>query len=128
VDFTGITAAEQSPSDTYARLLLPKKYGYPLWLQDPDVGLPLEYRSVGVNIGDVGTVTYDGGFDFFFNIRCEASDPVNQFGVPDGFMPLVLKDEYVLGHPQRHVKGTHIFGGHGPFHKERLVAEYGNME
>ena len=112
-------------NDIYAALLLPKKHGYPLWLQDPDSGLPLAYRSVGVNIGDVGTITYDGGFDFLFNICHDANHPVNFFGVPDGFTPLPLKPEDVIKRPEMHDKGYYI--SNPRFSKERLrEEEFGN--
>ena len=118
--------AEQSACDTYAKLLLPRRHGYPLWLQDPDPGSPLEYRSVGVNIGDVGVITYDGGFDFFFNICHAANDPVNWLGVPDGFVPLTLKPEDVVKRPEMHDKGTHISSAH--INKVQFGEEvYGNV-
>ena len=41
--------------------------GYPLWNPDPDL-LPRARQSVGLRIGDVGTVDERGRFDFFFNI------------------------------------------------------------
>jgi hypothetical protein len=125
-DNLDITAAEQSPNGIYAALLLPKKHGYPLWLQDPDCGLPLAHRSVGVNIGDVGTITYDGGFDFFFNICHDANHPINLFGVPDGFVPLPLEPEDVIQRPEMHGKGTYI--SNPRFSKEQLREEvYGNV-
>ena len=109
-DDLGITLAEQSqaPCDIYAKLLLPIKHGYPLWLQDPDPGLSPAYRSAGVNIGDVGTITYDGGFDFFFNICYAADHPINCFGVPGGFVPLTVEPKDVFKRPEMHDKGTHI--------------------
>ena len=122
----GITLAEQSqaPCDIYARLLLPLKHGYPLWFQDPDTELPAAYRSIGVNVGDVGAITEDGGFDFFFNICRDADDPVNQWlGVPDGFVPLTLKDKDIRTCPKGHLKDTHLFGGYGLIHKDQLMEE-----
>ncbi|KAG8216998.1 hypothetical protein J3R82DRAFT_7311 [Butyriboletus roseoflavus] len=41
--------------------------GYPLWNPNPD-SLPPARQSVGLRIGDVGTVDERGRFDFFFNI------------------------------------------------------------
>ena len=121
-------AAEQAPSDIYAKLLLPKKHGYPLWLHDPDPSLPLAYRSIGVRIGDVGTITYDGGFDFLFNICHDANDPVNWLGVPDGFVPLTLEDEDVLRRPEMHDKGTHISSPRvSKVHPELSEDEYENV-
>ncbi|KAJ7887850.1 hypothetical protein B0H14DRAFT_2562619 [Mycena olivaceomarginata] len=42
--------------------------GFPLYRPEPQINLPAQYREKGVAIGDVGTVTVDGDFDFFFNI------------------------------------------------------------
>ena len=73
-------------SEVYARLLLPKRLGFPLWCPAPDANLPNEYRLKGVSIGDIGVLTDDGGFDFLFNICLPPEDPINsQYGVPDGF-------------------------------------------
>ena len=41
--------------------------GYPLWNPDPSL-LPRDRQSVGLRIGDVGTVDERGRFDFFFNV------------------------------------------------------------
>ncbi|KIM72179.1 hypothetical protein PILCRDRAFT_804222 [Piloderma croceum F 1598] len=78
------------PSDVYARQLLVKHYGYPLFVPEPDDGLPVEYRNKGTSIGDVGIITPDGSFDFLFNICVPANDPVNCYGVPDGFEHVLL--------------------------------------
>ena len=105
--------AEQSPSDIYARLLLPKKQGYPLWFPEPDENLPFEYHSVGVGIGDVGMITSDGAFDFLFNICRPANDPVNWLGVPNGFAPLPLDPTKDVRRVQKmYDPGTHISSAH----------------
>ncbi|KAJ7726670.1 hypothetical protein B0H14DRAFT_2183835, partial [Mycena olivaceomarginata] len=49
--------------------------------------LPDQYQRTGVAIGDVGTVTVEGDFDFFFNIYLEANNPINA-NVPQDFVPL----------------------------------------
>jgi hypothetical protein len=72
-------------SEVYARLLLPKKLGLPLWTPEPDDNLSDEYRKKGVSIGDVGIMKSDGDFDFLFNICVSSDDPVNHRGVPPGF-------------------------------------------
>ncbi|KAJ7916968.1 hypothetical protein B0H13DRAFT_1468725, partial [Mycena leptocephala] len=50
--------------------------------------LPTEYQKTGVQIGDVGRVTPEGIFDFFFNIYLPADHPVNDNDVPENFYPL----------------------------------------
>lgn len=45
-------------------------------------------RTLGISIGDVGILTPEGGFDFVFNIFCDATHPINAVvGVPDNFIP-----------------------------------------
>ncbi|KIM76638.1 hypothetical protein PILCRDRAFT_643331 [Piloderma croceum F 1598] len=73
------------PSDVYARQLLPKQYGYPLFVPEPYDNLPEEYRARGASIGDVGIIMPDGSFSFVFNICIPADDPINCYGVPEGF-------------------------------------------
>ncbi|KAJ7592759.1 hypothetical protein C8J56DRAFT_780504, partial [Mycena floridula] len=75
---------------TYARLLLPHRCGYPLWIPESDSNLPAAYKEEGVRIGDLGYLSDDGGFNYLFNI-CEASDhPINTGRTPQGFRPLSL--------------------------------------
>ena len=52
----------------YERPLTPKDRGFPLWIPQPNMMLPIPYRAKGVCIGDVGIITEFGGFDFLFNI------------------------------------------------------------
>ncbi|KAG7089232.1 hypothetical protein E1B28_010931 [Marasmius oreades] len=75
-------------SRVYARALYPLGHGCALWIPEPNDALSEPYRETGVRIGDVGILTIDGGFDFIFNICCSADDPINQYGVPEGFQPL----------------------------------------
>ncbi|ESK85279.1 kinase-likeprotein [Moniliophthora roreri MCA 2997] len=74
----------------YADLLLPLQHGHPLWLPKPTKhSLPKEYRRQGVQIGDVGVITSDGGFEFLFNVCLPADHPINQFrGTPSNFTPI----------------------------------------
>ncbi|KAJ7814637.1 hypothetical protein B0H14DRAFT_3878647 [Mycena olivaceomarginata] len=80
-----------SESENYSNQLLRQGRGFPLYAPKPCKSHPAEYRRRGVTIGDVGTVTPDGNFDFFFNIYRSADDPVNT-NVPEGFVPLSLYD------------------------------------
>jgi hypothetical protein len=75
----------QAPSDVYARQLLPKQYGYPLFVPEPYDDLPAEYRDRGTSIGDVGIIMPNGSFSFVLNICAPMDDPVNCYGVPEGF-------------------------------------------
>ena len=98
-----------SPSEVYVRQLLPKKNGLPLLVPEPYDNLPLEYRETGVRIGDVGTHTDDGSFDFLFNICVPADDPVNSLhGVPDGFEPVPLAEAEISTIQKMHKKGSVI--------------------
>jgi len=75
-------------SETYARHLLLKKRGFPLWIPGPNNNLPTAYRRIGINIGDVGIITQSGAFSFLFNI-CQASDsPINPRILPEQFCTL----------------------------------------
>jgi hypothetical protein len=64
---------------------------------------------MGTDIGDVGVVTTDGAFDVIFNICRSADDPLNRFGVPDGFEQVDL-DPYrdVASLAQYHRPGSHV--------------------
>ncbi|KAJ7934596.1 hypothetical protein B0H13DRAFT_1591560 [Mycena leptocephala] len=76
------------PIQTYTHQLLRRKRGFPLYNTSPQQNLPDEYRKTGVSIGDVGAVTPDGTFDFFFNIFLPCNHPINAGRVPDDFVPL----------------------------------------
>ncbi|KAF8145400.1 hypothetical protein K438DRAFT_545667 [Mycena galopus ATCC 62051] len=76
-----------SESGFYCSELLRRGRGFPLYVPGPQAGLPAEYRKRGVAIGDVGRVTQEGSFDFFFNIYRPADHPINA-KVPDDFVPL----------------------------------------
>ncbi|KAJ7870368.1 hypothetical protein B0H13DRAFT_1522488, partial [Mycena leptocephala] len=75
-------------SEIYCNQLLRRKRGFPLYDPEPRQSLPAEYRSSGVAIGDVGRVTPEGTFDFFFNIFLPADHPININNVPEDFCPL----------------------------------------
>ncbi|KAJ7229889.1 hypothetical protein GGX14DRAFT_409580, partial [Mycena pura] len=84
-------AIVHSESGLYSNQLLRQGRGYPLYVPGPQIKLPAEYRRHGVAIGDVGTVTPQGDFDFFFNIYLPAGPPINA-NVPEDFVPLLCYD------------------------------------
>ncbi|KDQ31444.1 hypothetical protein PLEOSDRAFT_1036968, partial [Pleurotus ostreatus PC15] len=88
-------------SQIYARQLLVKRHGYPLWIPEPYGHSPI-YRTKGVRIGDVGYVTQDGGFETLFNIRASPNDPINRRGVPNGFQEVHLHVHDVVHLPNFH--------------------------
>ena len=67
---------------------MPTGKSFPLWVPEPGLSLPLDYRLRGVSIGDVGLITPDGAFDYLFNICCPSTNPVNHNGVPEDFEPI----------------------------------------
>ncbi|GAV99971.1 Pkinase-domain-containing partial [Lentinula edodes] len=94
------SSSTETEWEVYARLLLPRKRGYPLWLPKPHQGLPEEYRRVGVRIGDVGILNELGGFDYLFNACLPADHPVNIGRVPPDFRHLQGVDvRFVDAHP-----------------------------
>ncbi|KAJ7913191.1 hypothetical protein B0H13DRAFT_507814 [Mycena leptocephala] len=77
-----------SESEIYCNQLLRRKRGFPLYVPGPQRNLPEEYQKTGVSIGDVGRITEEGIFDFFFNIYHPADHPINNNDVPENFAPL----------------------------------------
>ncbi|KAJ7603735.1 hypothetical protein FB45DRAFT_709836, partial [Roridomyces roridus] len=75
-------------SQCYCNQLLFQGRGFPLYVPAPQGNLPPDYKHHGVSIGDVGTVTPQGVFRFFFNIYLPAEHPINHNDVPDNFSPL----------------------------------------
>ncbi|KAJ7649898.1 hypothetical protein FB45DRAFT_731891 [Roridomyces roridus] len=82
---------EYTEIEIYCSQMLRRRRGFPLYVPEPSPNLPAEYQRNGITIGDVGRVTPDGVFDFFFNIYLPAEHPVNAH-TPDGFVPLALYD------------------------------------
>ncbi|KAK7033461.1 hypothetical protein R3P38DRAFT_795399 [Favolaschia claudopus] len=82
-----------SESGNYTSLLLRQGRGFPLYIPAPPANLSAAYRRKGVAIGDVGRVTPEGSFDFFFNIYLPRGHTINVNTPPD-FEPL-LKYESV---------------------------------
>ncbi|KAK7016370.1 hypothetical protein R3P38DRAFT_1404851 [Favolaschia claudopus] len=79
--------AVYSESQNYTSLLLRQGRGFPLYIPAPPVNLSAAYRRNGVAIGDVGRVTPEGSFDFFFNIYLPHGHTINANTPPD-FEPL----------------------------------------
>ena len=103
--------SESSKRDSvvYARILLVKGHGYPLWIPEPFSNLPRAYRSKGVRIGDLGIITTDGGFDFLFNICLPPDHPINMGRVPPGFSALPLdRCRDITTVPDMHGRGCDI--------------------
>ncbi|KAF7327862.1 Pleiotropic drug resistance ABC transporter protein [Mycena kentingensis (nom. inval.)] len=75
-------------SEIYSKSLLRFKRGYPLLVTSPRKNLPLAYQRCGVCIGDVGRISSEGDFDFFFNVYLSAHHPINVGSVPSNFSPL----------------------------------------
>ncbi|KAJ7496647.1 hypothetical protein FB451DRAFT_199775, partial [Mycena latifolia] len=94
----------RSDSEVYCSQLLRRGRGFPLYVPEPQRNLPLEYRKKGVAIGDVGRVTPEGIFDFFFNIYLAADHHIHVGHIPENFSPLeryssrdVVYREYASG-------------------------------
>ncbi|KAJ6568694.1 hypothetical protein B0H19DRAFT_909469, partial [Mycena capillaripes] len=81
--------------------------GFPLYDPEPRQTLPLEYRISGVAIGDVGRITPEGSFDFFFNIYLPADHPINNNDVPEDFCPLALHESRDV-YNRSYLAGNHI--------------------
>ncbi|KAJ7366214.1 hypothetical protein DFH08DRAFT_763368, partial [Mycena albidolilacea] len=97
-----------SDRDLYSRLLLAKGHGYPLSYPQPLDDLPPESSAEGIQIGDVGVLTSDGGFDPLFNICRLAQDDRNRFGVPAGFETVHLRPGDVSSRRVFHRPGSHV--------------------
>ncbi|KAJ7603829.1 hypothetical protein FB45DRAFT_881192 [Roridomyces roridus] len=96
-----------SDSESYCSQLLRRGRGFPLYIPAPRGNLPAEYGYRGVSIGDVGRVTPEGVFDFFFNIYLPADHPINDNDVPEIFCPLAPYDsKNVL--PIEYLPGQHV--------------------
>ncbi|KAF7345994.1 Pleiotropic drug resistance ABC transporter protein [Mycena venus] len=77
-----------SHSKVYCTEMLRQDRGFPLYQPAPQESLPEESQRHGVLIGDVGTVTPEGIFDFFFNIFLPPEHPINANNTPEGFLPM----------------------------------------
>jgi hypothetical protein len=79
---------EFSDSEIFCSQLLRKKRGLPLYDLAPQINLPAAYQRNGVGIGDVGRVTPEGIFDFFFNIFLPPEHSINGNNTPEDFSPM----------------------------------------
>ncbi|KAJ7654134.1 hypothetical protein DFH06DRAFT_1047655, partial [Mycena polygramma] len=93
-----------SESEIYCSQMLLQKRGVPLFIPAPP-DLPVEYREHGIEIGDVGSVTPEGEFDFYFNIFRSSEHPINAGNTPDDFVPMqayhprdMFHHDHGLGH------------------------------
>jgi hypothetical protein len=103
----GPPESAESASNAYARFLLPRSIGYPLWFPEPSNYLP-EYQRKGIGVGDLGYITFDGHFDFLFNICLPSDHPIN-YQAPPEFQPLEFNEESdVTTTPQIYTPGQFI--------------------
>ncbi|KAF7369463.1 hypothetical protein MVEN_00275900 [Mycena venus] len=102
-----VTNESSSESEIYSGQLLLKKRGFPLYVPEPQQTLPEAYRRAGIAIGDVGIITPEGSFDFFFNIYRSADHPINNNDVPENFSPLPPYESRDL-FDQSYDAGTHV--------------------
>ncbi|KAJ7713026.1 hypothetical protein B0H14DRAFT_3017381, partial [Mycena olivaceomarginata] len=99
-----------SSPEIYCSQLISRKRGFPLYVPQPQINLPKEYQEHGVAIGDVGRVTPEGTFDFFFNIFLPSEHPIHANGTPEDFAPMAdykPKDVHGLNHPPGSFVATH---------------------
>ncbi|TFK99799.1 hypothetical protein BDV98DRAFT_510078 [Pterulicium gracile] len=59
-------------AESYARFLLPRLHGYPLWIPEP-FGRIGKFRQVDVRVGDVGYITDIGSLETLFNVLVEGT-------------------------------------------------------
>ena len=86
-----------SAQDVYARLLLPHRHGYPLWLPEPNQSLPPLVYEQGIQLGDVGLINDYGDFTTLFNIFFPKDHSVNMVhGVPESFQPLEFRQSQLF--------------------------------
>ncbi|KAJ7718999.1 hypothetical protein B0H16DRAFT_1607752 [Mycena metata] len=96
------------PVEIYTSQLLRQQRGFPLYNTGPQSVLPQPYRDQGISIGDMGRVTPEGIFDFFFNVFLPRDHPINNGRVPEDFVPLpryALEDDY---HHIEHKPGSNV--------------------
>jgi hypothetical protein len=120
-----------SASDQYAKLLLGKCYGYPLW--DPQTTEEnADYEKDGVRIGDVGFLD-QGAFNFLFNICVPEEHAINSLlRKPEGqaysFVAVAIEDDDVrhkrIAFPPEACVSTKIIRKQGVTVSENIGAPY----
>jgi hypothetical protein len=76
---------------------------------EPYDNLPAEYREKGTSIGDVGIIKPNGSFSFVFNICVSADDPINCYGVPEGFKQINLAARDISLLKNMHKRPSDVF-------------------
>ncbi|KAF7299463.1 F-box domain-containing protein [Mycena indigotica] len=79
-----------SNSESYNRLLFPKRHGYALYNPRPTSAR----KGVGVEIGDVGVVTKDGQFDPYFNVLDNKLNKSLNVNIPPQFLVSVTSQDW----------------------------------
>lgn len=115
------TLPTEPPQHVYSRLLLRKGQGQPLWRPSPnaDPSMPREIYVKGFGIGDVGTATSDGSFDFLFNILHGRDHPINSLGVPECFEQVHLVPGERSFEPRHYCQGSDVVSSN--IHKQQQV-------
>lgn len=121
------TSQLQTASEVYARSLLPEGHGYPMWVPKPADNLPQEYRDRGVDIGDVGIVTSDGGFDFLFSVCLPANHPINFERTPEGFKEITInRSRDLFIDEDKHSPGSHVASE--SVHKQSVEGDFSSLD
>ncbi|KAJ6467932.1 hypothetical protein DFH09DRAFT_508310 [Mycena vulgaris] len=108
-----------SDSGGYCSQLLRRGRGFPLYVPGPQRNLPREYQRQGVTIGDVGRVTPEGIFDFFFNIYLDGDDPYQRGERTGGLLPVETLRSKGRGLPGFRVRKS-CFDPFGPKTRSRI--------
>ncbi|KAF7355978.1 Pleiotropic drug resistance ABC transporter protein [Mycena venus] len=87
-----------SESEIYCSQLRRQKRGRPLYGPEPQINLSAAFRRRGVAIGDVGRITQEGTFDFFFNIFLPPEHPINGNRTPEDFSPMPPYESVDVSH------------------------------
>lgn len=93
-------------ADTYARALIPHRHGYPLWNPSPYSNDLPHFFENGVDIGDVGVITADGEFVYWFNVQYPRDHERNRdCSLPENFRHVELKPHLIKARRQRFKPG-----------------------